>query len=182
MKHAHWISAILTLALLAIAATGCHKKPPSDDDGAVMTEERIEAPAAPETSSAWTPVETSAPSSLAEESVDAPVAALDHIYFDFDSSKLTDAARATMVTNAEWLKANPSVHITLEGHCDERGTVEYNLALGERRAESAKRYIASLGVNEKRLFTISYGKERPADPSHNETAWAANRRCEFVAD
>jgi peptidoglycan-associated lipoprotein len=75
---------------------------------------------------------------------------------------------------------NPSVKIQIEGHCDERGTVEYNLALGERRANSAKRYLSSLGLTVNRVSTISYGKEKPLDPGHNEEAWAKNRRDHFI--
>ncbi|HER00417.1 MAG TPA: peptidoglycan-associated lipoprotein Pal [candidate division Zixibacteria bacterium] len=102
------------------------------------------------------------------------------VYFDFDKSNIRpDAARA-LEYNAELLKQNPGVDIIIEGHCDERGTVEYNLALGERRANSAKDYLVSLGVDGNRMETISYGKERPVALGHNEEAWQLNRRCEFV--
>ena len=100
----------------------------------------------------------------------------DRIYFGFDKFNLKADARQTLDKQGAWLKANPSVTVTLEGHADERGTREYNLALGERRANSVKDYLVSLGVNPARLKTISYGKERPVAMGSNEAAWGQNRR------
>ena len=100
----------------------------------------------------------------------------DRVFFDLDSSELTAEGRATLDRQADWLKAYPSVSITVEGHCDERGTREYNLALGERRASSVKSYLAAAGVPADRLDTVSYGKERPEATGSNEEAWAQNRR------
>ena len=100
----------------------------------------------------------------------------DRVYFGFDKFNLKADARKTLDKQGAWLKANPSVTVTLEGHCDERGTREYNLALGERRANSVKDYLVSLGVNPARLKTISYGKERPVAMGSNEAAWGQNRR------
>ena len=100
------------------------------------------------------------------------------IYFGYDKDELTDAARATLRQNANWLKANPQWNVVLQGHCDERGTIEYNLALGQRRANSVRSYMASLGVDASRIRTVSYGEERPVDNGHNEAAWAKNRRAE----
>ena len=105
---------------------------------------------------------------------------LENIYFDFDKYFLRSDAKETLAKNAEYLKANPSVKTKIEGHCDERGTVEYNLALGEKRARSAMEYLINLGIDSKRISIISYGKERPVDPGYNEEAWAKNRRDEFV--
>lgn len=104
----------------------------------------------------------------------------DRVFFDFDKFDLKADARATLEKQAAWLKKYPSASVTLEGHCDERGTREYNLALGERRANSAKDYLVGLGVNPARVKTISYGKERPAALGHNEAAWAQNRRSVTV--
>ena len=101
------------------------------------------------------------------------------VYFDYDKSSLKAEAKAQLEKAAEWLKANRSVNCQIEGHCDERGTNEYNLALGERRALSARRYLVVLGINPDRLFTISYGEERPAVEGHDESAWKFNRRAEF---
>jgi peptidoglycan-associated lipoprotein len=105
---------------------------------------------------------------------------LQNIYFDFDKYFLRSDAKETLAKNAEYLKANASVKTKIEGHCDERGTVEYNLALGEKRARSAMEYLINLGIDPKRISIISYGKERPVDLGHNEEAWAKNRRDEFV--
>jgi len=101
------------------------------------------------------------------------------VYFALDMSDLSPETRSTLGSHAEMLKANPGVSLMIEGHCDERGTIEYNLALGERRATSVKNYLVNLGVPASRLYTISYGKERPANPGHSEAAWAENRRAEF---
>jgi peptidoglycan-associated lipoprotein len=102
------------------------------------------------------------------------------VFFGFDSSDVDAQAQTTLNANAELLKKYPGWTITIEGHCDERGTAEYNLALGERRALSARNYLVSLGISADRLRTISYGKEFPFDPGHNEEAWAKNRRAHFV--
>jgi len=102
------------------------------------------------------------------------------VYFEFDSSALTMSAQEVLKRKAEWLRDNPDRRVVIEGHCDERGTNEYNLALGDRRAASAKQFLSDLGVSTSRLSTISYGEERPVDPRHNEEAWAKNRRAHFV--
>ncbi len=102
------------------------------------------------------------------------------IYFEFDKSTLTPMAQDNLLRKAEWLRENPNSMITIEGHCDERGTNEYNLALGDRRAESTKAFLTDLGIDPSRLTTISYGEERPVDPRSNEEAWAKNRRAHFV--
>ena len=101
------------------------------------------------------------------------------IYFDFDESILKPEARAVLDKKAAWLRKNPQYALRIEGHCDERGTSEYNVALGEKRAVSAAEYLRQLGIPASRISTISYGEERPADPSHTEEAWAKNRRAEF---
>ena len=105
---------------------------------------------------------------------------LANVYFDFDDFSLSQEAKAVLAQNAAWLINNPQREVIIEGHCDERGTDEYNIALGERRATSTKRYLSVLGVNKAQLSTISFGEERPANTGHNESAWAQNRRAEFV--
>jgi peptidoglycan-associated lipoprotein len=100
----------------------------------------------------------------------------DRVFFAFDKSEISPEAQATLQKQADWLKRYPNVTVTVEGHCDERGTREYNLALGERRASAAKKVLIALGVQGSRVTTISYGKERPAVLGSNETAWAQNRR------
>jgi peptidoglycan-associated lipoprotein len=102
------------------------------------------------------------------------------VFFEFDSSEIESAGQQALNANAEILKKYPTWVITIEGHADERGTAEYNLALGERRAVAARTYLVSLGIPADRLRTVSYGKEFPFDPGHNEDAWAKNRRAQFV--
>ena len=105
---------------------------------------------------------------------------LKDIHFDFDKYDIRPGDAEILKENAALLMKNPGVKIQIEGHCDERGTVEYNLALGERRANSAMKYLSSLGITGDRISTISYGKEKPLDPGHNEEAWAKNRRDHFI--
>lgn len=103
------------------------------------------------------------------------------VHFGFDRYDLDDTARATLDANAEWIARNPGLQIQIEGHTDERGTNEYNLLLGERRAKSVKAYLMTRGVADATLHTISYGEERPLQPESNEEAWALNRRAQFLA-
>jgi peptidoglycan-associated lipoprotein len=103
-----------------------------------------------------------------------------NIYFDFDKSELTAEAQAVLMKKADYLKKNPTYAVRIEGNCDERGTNEYNLALGERRAHAAKDFLQSLGVSEGRMSTISYGEEKPLDSGSSEAAWAKNRNDQFV--
>jgi peptidoglycan-associated lipoprotein len=104
------------------------------------------------------------------------------IQFEFDSIRLTPVAQEILKKKAAWLRANPKAKVTIEGHCDSRGTNEYNLALGEGRAQSAKAFLVDLGIDPSRLTTISYGEERPIDRAQTEEAWAKNRRDHFVID
>lgn len=103
----------------------------------------------------------------------------ENIYFDFDMSELKPEARDILRKKAAYLQENSGYKVRIEGHCDERGTNEYNIALGERRANAAKDFITALGISGNRISTLSYGEEKPADPGHNEDAWAKNRRDEF---
>ncbi|HSB05566.1 MAG TPA: peptidoglycan-associated lipoprotein Pal, partial [Thermodesulfobacteriota bacterium] len=105
---------------------------------------------------------------------------LKRIHFDFDQYDIRTGEAEILKQNATVLKKYPTVKIQVEGHCDERGTNEYNLALGERRSNSVKRYLVSLGIQESRISTISYGEEKPLDPGHTEEAWTKNRRADFV--
>ncbi len=104
------------------------------------------------------------------------------IFFEFDSSTLSAEAESILRDKAEWMRRNPSLTIVIEGHCDNRGTTEYNLALGERRAESVKGFLIDLGIADTRIRTISYGEERPLARGDNEAAWAKNRRAHFEFD
>lgn len=106
---------------------------------------------------------------------------LKDIGFNFDSADLSQTARAILKDNAEWLKANPAARVQIEGHCDERGAADYNMALGAKRAQAAMDYLATLGVAANRMSTISYGEEIPVCREHTEDCWAKNRRARFVA-
>jgi peptidoglycan-associated lipoprotein len=104
------------------------------------------------------------------------------VHFAYDQADLTPEAQAILQGHAAWLHGNPGVGLVIEGHCDERGTVEYNLALGARRAEAAREFLAALGIEPSRMRTVSYGKERPLETGGDEAAWARNRRAHFVPE
>lgn len=114
------------------------------------------------------------------EVVSVPDYLSQEIYFAFDRFNLTNQAQEILDVKVAFMKQNPGYTVTIGGHCDERGTAEYNMALGERRANAAKKYMADRGINPSRIVIISYGEERPANPAHNESAWAQNRRDTFV--
>lgn len=116
----------------------------------------------------------------AEGSDSGTIAGLSSINFDYDKSGLNNDARKKIQGNADWMKKNPSVKVQIEGHCDARGSIEYNIALGERRANAVKNYMTSLGVSADRLSTISYGKEKPLVQGDTDSAYAKNRRANFV--
>ena len=132
-----------------------------------------EPPAAPAAPAPAAPPPTQAPT-IEEKSV------LEPIYFDFDKSFVREDAKPALRKAAEYMKKNKDARIRIEGHCDERGTSEYNMALGDRRANSAKKYLMALGIDGKRLSTVSYGKERPICAEHNEECWQKNRRGDFM--
>ena len=115
-----------------------------------------------------------------EEPKEVPMPVLDDVFFAFDKYSLTEESKRSLEQNAKELKRASGATIVIEGHCDERGTKAYNLSLGEKRANAAKEYLVALGVPGARVAIISYGKERPFDPGHDETAWAKNRRAHFV--
>lgn len=115
-----------------------------------------------------------------DDSQGGGASALQRIHFDFDQSAVRADAVPVLEQNASWIKGHSSARVVVEGHCDERGTNEYNMALGDRRARSARDYLTNLGVDPSVLSTVSYGEERPVDPASNESAWALNRRAEFV--
>jgi len=137
------------------------------------TETQTETMAMPETTMAPSEMKPSAQEDLV-------INVGDRVFFDFDKSDLRPDAIETLNRQASWLGTNGGVTVTIEGHCDERGTREYNLALGERRAAAAKQYLESTGVDGGRIDTVSYGKERPAVLGSNEAAWAQNRRAVMV--
>jgi len=169
------ILAVLMASLVTTVLSGCAGK--KQVAKAPVTEE---APAPPPKVEEQPAVKKEEPKVTETPKPTPKAIALQDIHFDFDKYDLRPDAREILAQNAEILKANPDVTVAIEGHCDEWGTVEYNLALGAKRAEAAKSYFVSYGIDAKRLTTISYGKERPLDPGHTPEAWAKNRRCHFV--
>ncbi|MBV8978485.1 MAG: peptidoglycan-associated lipoprotein Pal [Alphaproteobacteria bacterium] len=147
----------------ALALAGCETKPPAAGSA---------PPAEPQQQSA--PVQSS--NIVPGSAEDLRVNVGDTVHFDYDKYDILDSDRATLQRQATWFAKYPSVRVTIEGHCDERGTREFNLALGARRANAVKEYLVSLGVAAGRLETISYGKERPICTESNESCWAQNRR------
>jgi peptidoglycan-associated lipoprotein len=173
---------ILLLGVAALCASiGCAKRrPPVEAGSAATAGPGVAAPTRPAPEAAGQPPFT-------EDAVEvAPIEAQDGgvraVYFDFDSSDLRDDARVILRSNAAWLKSRSTLEVVIEGHCDERGTIEYNLALGQRRANSVRDYLARLGVNGARMSATSYGEERPVDMGHDERAWSKNRRAELVLE
>ncbi len=124
--------------------------------------------------------ETPVPAESVSAQEDLVINVGDRVFFDFDKSDLRPDAIDTLNRQSDWLNANGAITVTIEGHCDERGTREYNLALGERRAAAAKQYLESMGISGGRMEMVSYGKERPAVLGSNEAAWAQNRRAVMV--
>lgn len=188
------IGCLLVLCVGALVAGGCAKKEvvkaeqpvPAVQPAPKATEEVKPAPApAPAEAQPMvteTPAKEAAvqPESAKQMGMAELQSELQKVYFDFDSSTLSAESRNALSKNAALLSKNPSVKLQIEGNCDERGSDEYNMALGERRAKAAQDYLVNLGVSAERLSVISYGEEKPVDPGHNEAAWAKNRRDEFV--
>ena len=176
---------LVVLGCGALLAGGCAKKEIVKSEEPVQVtkpaETMPEKPApAPEQVKIKEPAQTISQEPLKEAVQVKPETEFEKIYFDFDSFVLSQQARDTLSKNAELLKNKDSaLKIRIEGNCDERGSDEYNLALGEKRAKAAFNYLVTLGVPAERLSVISYGKEKPVDPGHDEAAWAKNRRDEF---
>ena len=182
----------ISLVMLVLAlAVGCAKKQPATAAG------QPAPPAATPTQPATPPPPPPRAAERVEEAVPVPSINEDNIsnrsledlnrdspfkpaFFALDSEDLDDAGRAVVAANAEIMKKYPSWVVTVEGHCDERGTAEYNLALGERRAVAVRTYLVALGIAPDRVRTVSYGKEFPFDTAHAESAWAKNRRAHFI--
>ena len=163
MRTTKLLAAFATVLLLAACASG---EDPAPEPEVVSNESSATAPT------------SSGPAPGTQEDLVQMIG--DRVFFGYDRFDLTPQARQTIEAWAGWLRQHPQVALVVEGHADERGTREYNLALGERRANSVKNYLVALGINGGRLTTISYGKERPAVAGSNESAWAQNRRSQVV--
>lgn len=170
---------VVIISLSMFVFWGCPKKA----EVSSTPETKETAPAVQEAPKAEPVKEAPKAEPVAEptERAAAVSAGLQQIYFDFDQSFIRNDAKAVMKANAEWLKANPKVKIKIEGNCDERGTREYNQALGQRRAASAKKYLVDLGISASRISLISYGKEKPVCNDSTEDCWQKNRRDDLVA-
>ena len=173
--HHHWMSRALALPLLTLGlalALGCAKKPVA----------AVTPPPVPPTKTETPPTPPPTPTTTIEVPSGSTVKAEDFspAFFDYDSYTLRDDARVALDKDARVLRENAQVAVTIEGHCDERGTVEYNQALGERRAQAARDYLVAQGINASRLTIISYGKERPFATGSDEASWQQNRRAHFT--
>ena len=186
---------VVPAMLLVLAAAGCAKRPATS-----MASAPAPSGAAGSTGGAMTPAAVAGPApssggsstsgsgmSRAATATARPqpgtfraVPELNDIYFDFDKYEIRSADARTLDTNAAWLKSNAGMLVLIEGHCDERGTNEYNIALGERRAKATMNYLISQGVAQSRVSIISYGEERPVCTDHNEACWAKNRHAHFL--
>ena len=175
MKVVRSAGMVFLVVLLAGAVSGC---------GCFYQGMRGEKAPAPPPSAAVqkAPEQPAGKEAVAAPAAEAPAAmvTLKDIHFDFDRYVIKPEDAEILKRDSVWFQGNPGTRVRIEGNCDERGTVEYNLVLGQKRADSARSYLATLGIDSKMLDTISYGKERPVDPAHNEGAWAKNRRDHFV--
>jgi peptidoglycan-associated lipoprotein len=181
------VSLVMAAAVVAAACGGnkppvARPTPPPPAPPAAADVSRPPAPPAPVAEPTIVPPEPVRDDAIRSASLDdlnrnSP---LKPVFYEYDSSELTAAALAALDENAALMKRYPTWTVTIEGHCDERGSAEYNLALGERRAVAARAYLLSLGIPADRLRTVSYGKEFPFDPGHDEAAWTKNRRAHFV--
>ena len=160
---------IMTVALLttSLSLAACASKAPKQLPPAPVTETTVTTPPAPQPTG---PVPGSQADFIASVTSDT-------IHFDLDRYNIDAESQGILQSQAQWLARNPAKSVTIEGHCDERGTRDYNIALGERRANAAKNYLVSLGVNAARITTVSYGKERPIALGSDEASWAKNRRA-----
>jgi peptidoglycan-associated lipoprotein len=187
MKSARWTAVLIAVAAMTTAAA-CHKKTPPvarpmpPPPAATTTPARPPAPPEPVAEPTVVPPEPVRDDAISSASIDDlnKSSPLKPVFYELDSSDLSPTAQKALDENAALLKRYSSWAVTVEGHCDERGTAEYNLALGERRAIAARAYLVSLGIPADRLRTVSYGKEFPFDPGHDESAFAKNRRAHFV--
>jgi len=179
VKRLFWGLSVIVLSVAMGLAYGCCAKKP-----VVMSEKPAEAAVVVQETM---PQETAVVEAQQKEEPAVPagpteieIFELEKIYFDFDMAELKAEAREMLKKKAEWLKANPEYSLLIEGNCDERGTMAYNLALGERRAGAAMKYLVDLGVPAEKISTVSYGEEKPFDAGHDEEAWAKNRRDDFT--
>ncbi len=171
-------SAVLLVSLVLVFSVSCQKKTAAVKTGSISTaqEDGYGTPTPDASQIGEKPLDASTTNSPSGSNV----VLRENIFFEFDKATLTPQASQTLTKNGVWLRTNADVAITIEGHCDERGTNGYNLALGDRRAEGVKTFLTDLGIDRSRLTTVSYGEERPLDRGQAEAAWARNRRAHFL--
>ncbi len=172
MKKLTFILSLLTIFSMVIS--GCAKKEVVKPEAKPQAKAEVSTPAQPSA-----PASTMTAQQTRQMTLDEVQKELRMIHFDFNKYNIRPDAKTILENNAKVLRENPNVKVQIAGYCDDRGSVEYNLALGEKRAQSAKDYLVTLGIPSSDLSTISYGKSDPIDPSNNEKAWAMNRRDEF---
>jgi peptidoglycan-associated lipoprotein len=176
----------LCLIVFVLAYAGCAEKHLTKNDGtaSAQNESAIKQTVQPVTAGKSAEQNTkqvnSKEQTMGAQAAEQIAVDLTDIHFDFDRYSISPEDRQILSSHAGYLLKNKNVKIVIEGNCDERGTTEYNLALGDKRAREAKKFLVNSGVDQKKIKTISYGKERPLDPDHNEEAWAKNRRDHFV--
>lgn len=188
MRKGIWVGFALLLVVPGLLLTAsCGKKQVQPEETMVTSQEDAEAARRAEEQKRQQLAEEQRlkeealkEEALQKEQVAREAFSGDDVYFEYDSAVLTSDAQALLKVKAQWLRDNPGARALIEGHCDERGSNEYNLALGDRRAESAKTFLVNLGISPSRLTTISYGEERPVDTGKTESAYAKNRRDHFV--
>ncbi|MBI3851327.1 MAG: OmpA family protein [Verrucomicrobia bacterium] len=188
MKKVKFLNLIVSALVLSVAVVGCKKNPygvtplPGQRAGKVGEPGAgtpIEPPSQIKPDSTGL-LESADPSKFANWPEDRAALSAQTVYFDFDSSTVKASEKSKIEAVADYIKKNPGNALRIEGHCDERGTEEYNRSLGERRALALREYLANLGSSPDRILTVSFGKDQPADPGHDEAAWAKNRRGVFV--
>ncbi len=189
MRKNLWIHVALLLVIPGLLFTAsCSKKVVKSDDSAAQVEEQQKADDEAAVQEREQQASAEAAAQIAEETaqrdmlMEKNMFESEGIYYEFDSSALTPVAQSVLTGKAEYLRDNPGMQVIIEGHCDERGTPEYNLALGDRRAESAKSFLVNYGIDPSRFTTVSYGEESPVDTGQDEDAWAKNRRAKFLIE
>jgi peptidoglycan-associated lipoprotein len=188
MRKNLWIHLALLLIIPGLLFTAsCAKKTVKSDSSATAAEQQKQADdAAAQERDQQAAAEAAA--QMAEETAQRDAMMMknmfesESVYFEFDSAALSPVAQGILSGKADFLRDNPGLQVIIEGHCDERGTPEYNLALGDRRAESAKNFLVNMGIDPSRFTTVSYGEESPVDTGHDEEAWAKNRRAKFLIE
>jgi peptidoglycan-associated lipoprotein len=184
-----WMHLALLLIIPGLLFTAsCAKKTVKSDTSATAVEEQQQAEETGQAQEREQQVAAEAAAQMAEETAQRDAMMQknmfesENIYFEFDSAALSPVAQSVLSGKADYLRDNPGFQVIIEGHCDERGTPEYNLALGDRRAESAKSFLRNLGIDSSRFTTVSYGEESPVETGHDEDAWSQNRRAKFIVE